>query len=115
MIGEWVIEAPAGREGGEQQLEIACIAAHNLEPIIVVGLESGDFITYDYRQQKQLQYIDVKALAAAAASDENGGNQASGLETLKAGGAVQSIEFINNGLQLIVGYQMGAIAVFSFK
>lgn len=53
MVGEQLIEAPAGREGGDQ-IEVACMAAHNLEPVIVVGLESGDFITYDYRQQKQL-------------------------------------------------------------
>lgn len=48
MIGEWVTEPPAGREGGEQ-IEVTCIAAHNLEPIVLVGTESGDFITYDYR------------------------------------------------------------------
>ena len=101
MVGEWVVEAPAGSDAGDK-LEITCMATHSLEPILFVGLASGDFITYDYRQHKQSQYVDIKALGAAGASEEN--NQASGPKALQASGAVQSIELINNGLQLVVGY-----------
>ena len=75
------------------------MAAHQLEPVVVVGLESGELILYDYRQQKQLE---TKQLADLD-------------EKARPHGPVQSIEFINNGLQLIVGYQLGSICLYAFK
>lgn len=32
-----------------QDSEISCMVAHQLEPIVVIGLESGDILVYDYR------------------------------------------------------------------
>lgn len=80
-------------------IEISSMVAHNLEPVVVLGLESGDLIVYDHRQQKQVDQKKSSDLDKEA----------------KPEGAVQSIEFINNGLQLVVGYQKGMIGLFTFK
>jgi WD40 repeat protein len=85
-----------------EESEITCIVAHNLESVVVLGLDSGGFIAYDYRQQQKIKDKEPKDLDRQ-------------LNELVADAAVQSMKFINNELELVVGYQTGVIALFNYK
>ena len=75
----------------EKHSPIRCIDAHQVSPQIAAGHESGLITIFDYSTK---QIVHSKTV-----ENEN----------------IESIQFINNGLQLVVGMRSGKIQVYDTK
>ena len=62
--------------------------AHELEPLVVSGLQSNQVVVYDYKQQKEV-----------SVHKQN--------EPIAQGSRVQSMAFVSNCMKLVVGYSSG--------
>ena len=82
--------------GVEEEGEVACIDAHELQPHILTGHLNGEFNIFDYKQKKVILTTDCL-------SDE---------QERKEGVYIQAIKYFNNCSSIIVGKSNGNINLY---